>query len=112
MALTCPEHKTLLKPKPGVGSDVAKRIAARVAKAEAQRANRSEQRFRLAMQATHDWLWEWDIPRNRISWTDSLYSMHQVDKESFDATLKGELVEQRPLAQPSWLRRNCSTSSN
>jgi PAS domain S-box-containing protein len=54
-----------------------------------QELRRSEDLLRLATASGKVGLWEWDIDLNRISWTDSLYSIFQVDKETFDATVEG-----------------------
>jgi PAS domain S-box-containing protein len=53
---------------------------------EALRQN--EERLRLATQTGKVGLWEWDIRANHISWTDSLYPLHGVRKEEFDATVE------------------------
>jgi PAS domain S-box-containing protein len=50
---------------------------------------RNEERLRLATQTGKVGLWEWDIAANHVSWTDSLYPMHGVDKDSFRATVEG-----------------------
>jgi PAS domain S-box-containing protein len=54
----------------------------------------NEERLRLATQTGKVGLWEWDIRANRLSWTDSLYGIHGVEKETFNATVEGfrELV--------------------
>ena len=38
----------------------------------------SEQRLRLATQTGKLGVWDWDIVTNRISWSDSLYTIHGV----------------------------------
>lgn len=43
----------------------------------------NEERLRLATKAGKIGLWEWDIPGNRILWTDSLYTIHGVPKQEF-----------------------------
>jgi PAS domain S-box-containing protein len=55
----------------------------------AQELRRSEDLLRLTTRTGKIGLWEWDIELNRVSWTDSLYSIHQVEKETFDATVEG-----------------------
>jgi PAS domain S-box-containing protein len=50
---------------------------------------RNEERLRLASQAGKIGLWEWNIADNTVSWSDSLYGMHGVEKEDFDATVEG-----------------------
>ena len=54
-----------------------------------QELRRREDLLRLATGTGRIGLWEWDIQLNRVSWTDSLYSIHQVEKEAFDATVEG-----------------------
>jgi PAS domain S-box-containing protein len=49
----------------------------------------NEERLRMATQTGKVGLWEWDIAGNSVSWTDSLYAMHGVEKESFEATVEG-----------------------
>ncbi len=49
----------------------------------------NEERLRLATQTGKIGIWEWDIPKNRVSWTDSLFVMHGVKKEDFNATAEG-----------------------
>ena len=48
-----------------------------------------EQRLRLATQTGKVGLWDWDIVANRISWTDSLYSIHGVNPAEFTGTVEG-----------------------
>jgi two-component sensor histidine kinase len=54
-----------------------------------QELRRSEDLVRLATRTGKVGLWEWDIRLDRVSWTDSLYSIHQVDKQTFNATVEG-----------------------
>ncbi len=49
----------------------------------------SEERFRIATRAGKVGVWEWDIAHNRISWSESLYAIHGVAPETFNATLEG-----------------------
>ena len=49
----------------------------------------SEQRLRLATETGKVGAWEWDIDANRVSWSDSLFAMHGVNKEEFDETVEG-----------------------
>lgn len=46
----------------------------------------STERLRLATEAGKVGLWDWDIPGDRIVWTDSLYSVHGVSKQEFSQT--------------------------
>lgn len=54
--------------------------------AEALRDN--EARLRLATTTGNVGVWDWDIVTNRISWTDSLYSIFGTSKEEFPATIE------------------------
>jgi PAS domain S-box-containing protein len=49
----------------------------------------SEERFRHATRAGRVGIWEWDVAANRLVWTDSIYAIHGVSKESFNATVEG-----------------------
>jgi PAS domain S-box-containing protein len=48
----------------------------------------NEERLRLATQAGKVGVWEWDIPGNKVTWTDSLYGIHGLDKEAFDGSVE------------------------
>jgi PAS domain S-box-containing protein len=63
----------------------------RAESALAQTANalsENEERLRLAMQTGKVGIWDWDIPGNRVAWTDSLYSILGVSREGFDGTVE------------------------
>jgi PAS domain S-box-containing protein len=55
----------------------------------AEELRQNEERFRLATQTGKVGLWEWDIPSNSVSWTESLYGMHGITKEEFDSSVEG-----------------------
>jgi PAS domain S-box-containing protein len=46
----------------------------------------SMERLKLATEAGKVGLWDWDIPGDRIVWTDSLYAVHGLDKDEFSQT--------------------------
>jgi PAS domain S-box-containing protein len=46
----------------------------------------SEERLRMATQTGKIGVWDWDIVNNRVTWTDSLYSIHGVTPGEFGAT--------------------------
>jgi PAS domain S-box-containing protein len=48
----------------------------------------NEERLRLATQTGKVGIWDWDIPANRVSWTDSLYAIHGVTREQFTGTVE------------------------
>jgi PAS domain S-box-containing protein len=54
-----------------------------------QQLRASEERLRLATQTGKVGIWEWDIAANRVSWSDSLFGIHGIDKEQFEATVEG-----------------------
>jgi PAS domain S-box-containing protein len=47
------------------------------------------ERLWLATQTSKVGIWDWDIAANRVSWTDSLYSIHGVKREEFNGELQG-----------------------
>ena len=49
----------------------------------------SEERLRIATQAGNVGVWEWDIERNRVTWTDAIYAIHGLQREEFDGTVEG-----------------------
>jgi PAS domain S-box-containing protein len=57
----------------------------------------SEQRLRLATQTGKLGIWDWDIIADRISWTDSLYSIHGIETGDFPATVEGFTQLVHPL---------------
>jgi PAS domain S-box-containing protein len=74
--------------------DVSVNIAIQLAlgierKTAEQNLQTNEERLRLATQTGKVGIWEWDIERNHVSWTDSLYTMHGVHKSEFSATIQG-----------------------
>jgi PAS domain S-box-containing protein len=50
---------------------------------------RSETTLRTALDAGELGAWEWDIPRNRVTWTDRIYEFHGVTRDQFDGTVEG-----------------------
>lgn len=61
--------------------DVAERRATETALIE------SEERLRLALDAGEIGIWDWDIVRNSITWSERMYALHGID----GATFKGEM---------------------
>jgi PAS domain S-box-containing protein len=48
----------------------------------------SEERLRLATDTGKVGIWEWDISRNKISWTDSLFQIHGLARDEFKGTIE------------------------
>jgi PAS domain S-box-containing protein len=71
-------------------ADLCARHAADAIEAASARnaARESEERLRLATQTGKVGVWDWDINSNQVSWTDSLYTIHGVDREHFAATVE------------------------
>jgi PAS domain S-box-containing protein len=53
----------------------------------------SEARLREAQQVAHIGNWEWDIERNLIWWSEELYSIYDIDRESFRAASYDAFLE-------------------
>jgi PAS domain S-box-containing protein len=49
----------------------------------------SEERLRIATQAGKVGVWEWDVERNHVTWTDAVYAIHGLRREEFDGTVDG-----------------------
>ncbi|MGH7827324.1 MAG: PAS domain S-box protein [Candidatus Binatia bacterium] len=73
--------------KPFSARELLARVSATLELARVRRD--SEERLRLATQTGKVGVWDWDIARNHISWTDSLYLIHGVAPDDFDATVEG-----------------------
>jgi PAS domain S-box-containing protein len=58
-------------------------------KLAAEALRNSEERLRLATQTGKIGFWDWDIVSNQVSWTDEIYAIHGVNRETFNATLEG-----------------------
>ncbi|MEP7015093.1 MAG: PAS domain-containing protein, partial [Verrucomicrobiota bacterium] len=74
---------------------IARQLALGIERKRAEeKLSANEERLRLATQTGKMGIWEWDIPNNRISWTDSLFLMHGLTKDEFDGTVEafGALV--------------------
>jgi PAS domain S-box-containing protein len=76
-----------------IARDITRRKRVEVALRE------SEQRLRLATQTGKLGVWDWDIVTNRISWSDSLYTIHGVRRDQFDGTMEGFVALVHPEDQ-------------
>lgn len=75
-------------------SKIARDIRARKDAEQALRDN--EERLRLATRTGKVGIWEWDVALDRITWTDSLYELHGVDRAQF----QGDVASLVALAHP------------
>ena len=48
----------------------------------------SEERLRLAAEAGQLGIWDWDIERNRVEWSDRVYELHGVEPGKFGGTVE------------------------
>ena len=80
---------------------VANQIAAGVERKQSEgKLQENEERLRLATQAGKVGVWDWDIRRNRIEWTDAIYEMHGVAKGEFDGTVESYTSLVHPEDRP------------
>lgn len=49
---------------------------------------KSEERLRLALEAGNMGVWDWDIARNRVKWSDKTYELHGVKPSEFDESVE------------------------
>lgn len=69
----------------GIVKDVTQRIAAESALKERSLLNQQIQKM------THLGNWTWNVSNNQVSWSDELYNIYGLDKDSFKATFEGYL---------------------
>ncbi len=68
---------------------IARQVAFAIQRKRAEdQLRESEQRLRLATETGKVGAWEWDIVGNRVSWSDSLYLMHGIQKSEFDGRVE------------------------
>jgi PAS domain S-box-containing protein len=51
----------------------------------------SEERLRLALDAGNIGVWDWDIQHNALTWSERVYQLHGVSKETFAVSLENFL---------------------
>ncbi len=49
----------------------------------------SEERLRLALTAGKAGVWDWDIPKNQVTWSERLYEFHGLTPETFGGKIEG-----------------------
>ena len=49
-----------------------------------------------AQALAHFGSWEWDVPSNKVAWSEELYRIYGLDSASFDATYEGFLEAVHP----------------
>jgi len=65
--------------------DNARLVAQHARAQDALRA--SEERLRLAVEAGDLGIWDWDIPTDRVTWTDAVYRLHGVAPGAFGGSV-------------------------
>ncbi|HEU4508875.1 MAG TPA: ATP-binding protein [Pyrinomonadaceae bacterium] len=70
-----------------LGVNIGRQLAFSIARTKTAAALKdNEERLRLATQTGKVGIWDWDITLNRVLWTDSLYEIHGVEKDTFERT--------------------------
>lgn len=50
-----------------------------------------EERLRIALDAGKIGVWDWNIQKNILTWTENVYKIHDVNKKTFDVTVSNFL---------------------
>ena len=73
-----------------LGAAIAERDAAeRRGAADYARLQKSEERLRLALEAGHMGVWDWDVATGAITWSESLEPIHGLARGAFSGTFEG-----------------------
>jgi PAS domain S-box-containing protein len=48
----------------------------------------SEERLRLTLEAGKCGIWDWDVPRNRVTWSERVFELHGLTPETFDGRVE------------------------
>lgn len=67
----------------------------KIAELEDKEKRRKDQLIEI-QEMVHLGSWEWDMVRNVVSWSDELYRIYGLDRESFGATFEGYLERVHP----------------
>lgn len=84
------EHTGEITGCAGLATDVTEEVQAAGAVAL------SEQRLVQAQRIAHLGTWDWDIGKNQVTWTDELYRIYGLDRQSFGATYEAFLATSVP----------------
>ncbi|MBA2544886.1 MAG: PAS domain-containing protein, partial [Deltaproteobacteria bacterium] len=68
-------------------------------RATEERLARSEERYRLAAQATNDVLWDWDLATDEMTWNSAIQSLLGYDQETTSATWRNDRLHPDDRAQ-------------
>jgi PAS domain S-box-containing protein len=83
------EPHEFTRPEFELAMTIANQIAPGVERKRAEaRLLENEERLRLATQAGKVGVWDWEIRKNRIEWTDAIYEMHGLHRGEFDGTVE------------------------
>jgi PAS domain S-box-containing protein len=73
-----------------LNQELERRVADRTT--ELVRANtalsESQQRLRLALQAGHTGVWDWEFATNRLTWSEESYAIHALQPGAFEETIE------------------------
>jgi PAS domain S-box-containing protein len=69
----------------GILKDITEKMAAETALKESSILHQQIQRM------SHLGNWTWDVSNNQVTWSDELYNIYGLDKDSFKATFEGYL---------------------
>ena len=72
-----------------IHEDVTDRLGAEEAlRTSARAARTAEEQLRVAVRAGRIGIWDWDIARNVVEWTDEVYALHGVPPGGFGGTVE------------------------
>jgi len=65
----------------------------------------SEERLRLATDASGIGIWDWDVQHNQVTWTDRVYELHGLEPGSFGGRVEDFMALVHPEDSPKVQRR-------